>query len=87
MDALLRSCTGKAYEAIQCCRLLQPASAGLQRALAILEEEFGKSKMVAQAHLREISEGPVVAATLEGLNRLYRSGISDVTRDGKKCRI
>ena len=47
MDALLRSCTDEAYEAIQYCRLVQPESAVLQRALAILEEEFGNSKIVA----------------------------------------
>jgi len=50
-------CVGKAREVIKSCPVISPASAGLQQALDLLYENFGKKHIVVDAHLNSICKG------------------------------
>ena len=59
LQYLSEMCVGKAREVIKSCPVISPASAGLQQALDLLYENFGKKHIVVDAHLSSICKYPL----------------------------
>ena len=57
LSILLSSCKGVAKEAIECCRFVYD---GLGQAKRILSERFGQPYVIANAYIKEITDGPVL---------------------------
>ena len=67
LQYLLQLCTGEAYEHIKDCALL-PSDIAYERAVALLKQRFGAKHTVARSYIKELTNGPRVAANdVDGL--------------------
>ena len=67
LEILLNSCTGPARKSIDFVTLEPDPAVGLEKALSILESDFGAKHKVASAQLKAITDGPKVPSTEQGM--------------------
>ena len=80
LQALLNMCTGKAYEAIHNCEIIEPPEVGYHKARDILARSFGSQEVVMDAHMAQLTEGPPI--------KMYDSAaIRDLANKMSTCSI
>lgn len=71
LQYLVDMCQGKAYDVVSGCCAQSPSELGLATARELLKDNFGRTDLVVNAHVKELTNGPAIrVGDKEGLHSL-----------------